>query len=358
VAAAAFGSGLKSAGADALTEPGFRRHVFDPFVATVTERDLRRAALRRWLGQRLRPRARPRNLVLADVLAEALFPAVDRLVELPEHPQFVITGTELAAGRAFRFSRDFLGSWDFGYAATPPDLRVATAVAASAAAPPFIPSLQLDTSELALRNAPRVLTITDGGVYDNLGVEWFQGWSAARRPPAAIPAQDLIVINASGPLGRVDHSLVGVAALNRMRKVQYAQTQATRVRWLVADMENGRRQGMYFGLTGDPRRYRLPPPTRDPISPACYHGALPSSLVGALASLRTDFNRFSSAEALLLAYHGYWSTHARYASLRPAAAVGDPRWKEFANMSGEDEARLEHELRGRRHRMGVGEPLR
>ena len=234
-------------------------------------------------------------------------------------------------------------------------MRVATAVAASVAAPPFVPALQLRTAGLGLRNAPRVLTITDGGVYDNIGIEWFQGWFAQRRPSRAVPANELIVVNASGPFGREQRAFKGIAALSRMRKVQYAQTQATRVRWLVSEMEGGRQRGLYFGISGDPRRYRLPRPAAAPIDPSCYAGALPSRLVGALAALRTDFNRFSPTEAGLLAYHGYWSAHARFGSLRPGEAVPE---QEFTGMSDVDAERLERELRGRRHRVGVGEQLR
>ena len=358
IATAATGSAIEAVGARALSEEGFRREVFDPFVDQVTTHDLRERAVRRWLAQRWRPGGRPRNLVLADVLADALFPTMGELVTLPERPQLVITATELAAGRAFRFSRDFMGSWDFGYSPPPSHLRVATAVAGSIAAPPLVPSLQLPTADLGLRGAPNTLTITDGGVYDNLGIEWFQGWSPERRPRQAVPADDLLVINASGPLQREVRKFSGVAALNRMRKVQYAQTQATRVRWLVAEMQAGRQQGLYFGIVGDPRQYRLPWPSNAPIDPECYRGALPSRLIGALAALRTDFNRFGPDEAGLLAYHGYWSAHARFASLRPSDAVAHPSWREYADMSDDEAARLGQELRGRRHQLGVGEQLR
>jgi len=358
VATAALGSAINVAGENALERAGFVQHLFEPFLAQVTGHDLRSRAVRRWMSHRFFPGGRARNLVLGDVLAEALFPELDDLGSLPAHPQVIITATELAAGRAFRFSREFFGSWDFGYAATPAGMRVATAVAASAAAPPFVPALQLPTAGLGLRNAPATLTLSDGGVYDNLGVEWFQGWSPERRPAQAVPADDLIVVNASGPLHREQRAFSGLVALNRMRKVQFAQTQATRVRWLVAEMEAERQHGLYFGVTGDPRRYRLPAPSRAAIDPTCYAGALPSRLVGALAGLRTDFNRFSVDEARLLAYHGYWSAHARYASLRADEAVAAPSWQEFSDMSEAETARLDGALRGRRHRLGIGERLR
>jgi len=358
VAAAAICAGVVRAGPPALSDDGFEREVFEPFLAAVGAANLRNVALRRWLGGRLRFGGRPRNLVLAEVLADALFDDARELARLPERPQLVVTATELAVGRAFRFAPRFVGSYDFGYAEPPAALTVATAVAASAAAPPFIPPLQLNTEGLGLRDAPPSLSMTDGGVYDNLGIEWFQGWAPHRRPAGAARADDLIVVNASGPLVSDGRAYRGFSALNRMRKIQYAQTQATRVRWFVAELEAERQRGAYLGITGDPRTYRLPAPSRAPIDAALYEDALPSRLVAPLAELRTDFNRFSRAEARLLAYHGYRSAHARFGSLRPGHAVVAPRWREFAGMSDADADRLAIELRGRRHRVGLGEQLR
>lgn len=358
IASAAICAAVGRAGPAALSDEGFEREVFEPFVAAVSDTSLRNVALRSWLGGRLRLRGRPRNLVLAEVLAEALFNDARELARLPERPQLVVTATELAVGRAFRFAPRFVGSYDFGYAEPPPGMTVATAVAASAAAPPFIPPLQLETAGLGLRGAPAKLSLTDGGVYDNLGIEWFQGWAPRRRPVGAVRADDLVVVNASGPLVRDGRAYQGFRGLNRMRKIQYAQTQAIRVRWLVAELEAGRQRGAYFGITADPRMYRLPPPSRAPINPALNVDALPSQLVAPLAELRTDFNRFSRAEARLLAYHGYRSAHARFGSLRPEQAVAAPRWREFAGMSDADADRLASDLRGRRHRVGLGDRLR
>jgi NTE family protein len=87
VAAAALGSGVKMRGTQALSGAGFREHVMTPFVTAVTDNDIRGQALRRWLAERALLRGRPRNLVLGEVLGERLFPAVDRLADLPERPQ-------------------------------------------------------------------------------------------------------------------------------------------------------------------------------------------------------------------------------------------------------------------------------
>ena len=355
ITAAAIAAG--AADPRALEAAGFRAAVFDPFLDAVTSNNLRNRALARWARGRLLGRGRPRNLVLSDVLGDALYPHASALAQLPSRPQLIVTATDLGAGRAFRFSQEFIGSFDCGYAPTPAAMSLATAVAASVAAPPAFPPLQLHTAGLGLKpDAPTVLSITDGGVYDNLGVEWFQGWGHATRPAAAISADFLVVINASGPLLASRRRFVGPFALNRCRKVQYAQTQASRVRWLVADLEAGRRRGAYLGITGDPRRYRLP--DRTAIDPDLISSALPSRLVAPLAQLRTDLDRFTAQEAGLLAYHGYWSAHARLGSLYPTMAVAAPSWREYADLDDRTARALEAELGRARHRLGIGERLR
>ncbi len=115
---------------------------------------------------------------------------------------------------------------------------------------------------------------------------------------------------------------------------------------------------MYLGITGDPRYYRLPPPSRAEIDPEHYAGALPSKVVSQLTRVRTDFNSFSRLESELLAYHGYWSAHARYASLHPHRAVGQPEWRQFSDMTDREADHLARELGRRRHRIGLGPPLR
>jgi len=356
VAAAALTAGVAT-DRSALGRDRFIAVVFEPFVRAVTSRNLRNRALARWSWQRVTAQGRARNLVLAEVLGEALYPHAGALADLPTRPQLVVTATDLASGRAFRFSQEFIGSFNWGYVSPPAGMPLATAVAASVAAPPVFPPLQFATAELGLEHdPPPVLSITDGGVYDNLGIEWFQGWGSATRPAAAVAADFLVVVNASGPLRASGDRFVGVRALNRCRKVQYAQTQASRVRWLVADLEAGRRRGAYLGITADPRRYRLPDGSA--IDPGLFDGAMPSSLVAPLAELRTDLDRFTAEEAGLLAYHGYWSTHARLGSLYPEMAVTRPAWREYADLDQATAGTLARELRRPRHRLGIGDRLR
>ena len=81
----------------------------------------------------------------------------------------IINAAELRTETAFRYGSVESGCWRFGRLTETP--RVATAVAASAAFPAFLPALDhyLSFTKSGVETKHRVI-ITDGGVYDNLGV--------------------------------------------------------------------------------------------------------------------------------------------------------------------------------------------
>ena len=82
----------------------------------------------------------------------------------------IINATELKTGTAFRFGSERSGGWRYGRVlGTPP--TVAKAVAASAAFPIFLPPLieAFDFEKNGGRQR-KTVSLTDGGVYDNLGV--------------------------------------------------------------------------------------------------------------------------------------------------------------------------------------------
>lgn len=325
---------------------GFLEHVDAPFRAAVTSRDLRRAWMRRAATRWLVGDRRGRGAVLGDVFGELY--QTKQLGALPPGPATIFTATDLGTGRAFRLSRDFIGSYDFGYVQTPP-LALGFAVAASAAFPGVFSPLELATDGLGLRRPPETLELVDGGVYDNMGIEWFQGWRTNLRPPGAIECDFLVICNASGSLGRVNERIGGLRALAREHKIQYVQTLNVRIRWFVDDLLHSRRRGIYLSILGDPRRFTLADGTT-PIDPALYEGALPSPFVPALARMRTDLNRFTVREANLLSYHAYWSTHARFGSFHPDYAVAAPRWREYAELSEREAAALLAAIAGGSHR--------
>ena len=85
--------------------------------------------------------------------------------------EVVINACELRTGTAFRFGSRETGCWRYGKV-TNSDILVADAVAASAAYPIFLPALHA-RYDFEKRDGGRVqesVVLTDGGVFDNLGV--------------------------------------------------------------------------------------------------------------------------------------------------------------------------------------------
>lgn len=88
-------------------------------------------------------------------------------------PRLYLNTTNLATGNMFFFvtggnGAAEMGEWELGTTAAP-DFPVSRAVAASSAFPPVFPPLKVDRSEYPVAGVDYV-TLADGGVYDNLGV--------------------------------------------------------------------------------------------------------------------------------------------------------------------------------------------
>jgi NTE family protein len=102
------------------------------------------------------------------------------LQSLPVAPRFVINATNLESGVLLRFTRAYVADYKVGRVNNPTVL-LADAVAASSAFPPFLSPFELDLSDARWKTeSGNVYTgagyrsdilLTDGGVYDNLGIE-------------------------------------------------------------------------------------------------------------------------------------------------------------------------------------------
>jgi NTE family protein len=95
-------------------------------------------------------------------------------------PRFVINATNLQSGVLWRFSQPYM--WDYRVGKVEqPDVELAVAVAASSAFPPFLSPVELPLQRFRfepgtgddLQRAPYTTRayLTDGGVYDNLGLQ-------------------------------------------------------------------------------------------------------------------------------------------------------------------------------------------
>jgi NTE family protein len=110
-----------------------------------------------------------RTTLLEAALDDLLFKRAS-LNDLPAQPHLVINATELRTGSAFRFGTMETGSWRWGKLHRN-EVSVAHAVAASAAYPLFLPAFDETLTfekDGALKNSRVILT--DGGIYDNLGL--------------------------------------------------------------------------------------------------------------------------------------------------------------------------------------------
>ena len=103
------------------------------------------------------------------------------LQDLPDRPRFVFTSTSLQTGVLWRFAKDYAADWRVGEWGRP-DLKLTLAVAASAGFPPLLSPAKIEPPKGAIKSwgeattvtAPgftKRLFLTDGGVYDNLGLE-------------------------------------------------------------------------------------------------------------------------------------------------------------------------------------------
>jgi NTE family protein len=324
------------------TLQAFLDEVDAPFRTTVTTKNLRNEWASGAAGGFLRRRPGGRGAALGETLEEHLFEH-RRVVDLPSRPQVIFTSTDLVMGRAFRISHDFVGSYDYDYVQpAPPALRLGVAVASSAAFPMSLTVVTLRGADLGLPKAPAELSLHDGGVYDNLGLEWFQRWDSRRRPKGALNPGFKIIVNASGALDRTPRKYGALEALSRDMSVQYAQTVNLRVSWqidrLLHPPAGSSERGVYIGVGRDPRT--SVDAEEKPVDPSFYAGALPSSFVEPLALLRTDLDRFLPEEADLLSYHAYWSLHARLKTFAPELALETPAWTKYAKLS-----ESEHEQR-------------
>src|SRR5262249_32299411 len=97
----------------------------------------------------------------------------------PGNPRFVINATNMQSAALWRFSRNYMGDYRVGLVERP-HVPLAVAVAASSAFPPVLSPSELNieqpvvnTPGADLHKEPYTKTaiLSDGGVYDNLGLE-------------------------------------------------------------------------------------------------------------------------------------------------------------------------------------------
>ena len=245
-----------------------------------------------------------------------LFGGAVTLQAIPEKPRFIFNSTNFATGVDFRFSKPYAGDYRIGYIPNP-QFTVAFAVTCSSAFPPVLSPVVRDLDPksfqhwkgadlFANQDYKSRLFLTDGGVYDNLGMETVEKRCAT-----------VLVSDAGAPFGITPQPSREWAQQSlRAFDVATAQARGLRKRQLLDDLTAGRRSGTYWGTTTDITNYKI---ACLPVSPAS---------TSYISTMRTRLNAFSDKEQATLINAGYALCDAAMRKWvlkpAPAAATGYP----------------------------------
>jgi NTE family protein len=226
----------------------------------VTRRGLHRLA--RWgRGQKELPvRSFSRTELFAQVLQRRLFGNLALEAPTKSKLEVIIGACDLRTGTAFRFSAKAVGSWRLGRTV---DVShpVAFAVAASAAYPIFLPALDRvwEFDKDGLRRKRRVL-LSDGGVYDNLGIAVLEPGRSAEFSLHTYQCKYLIACSAGeGQESGLDLPDTFLPRVEKSFNIVHRRVQDAAMSRLHALKESGQLEGFAMPYLGQ-QDARLPVP--------------------------------------------------------------------------------------------------
>ena len=204
----------------------------------------------------------PRETVADEIAAEYrkhLFGNAT-LQDLPsdvEGPRFVINATNVQTKVLWRFSKPFMGDYRVGLIRNP-TVELAIAVGASSAFPPFLSPVELKLrpsdfdpatkGDLQFEPYTSDVILTDGGVYDNLGLETV--WKTY---------ETILVSDGGGatvdePKPKRDWLEHAYRVVNLLDN----QVGSLRKRQVIGSYQMKLRKGTYWGMRTDILNYQLP----------------------------------------------------------------------------------------------------
>lgn len=179
------------------------------------------------------------------------------LQDLPDHPRFVINATNVQSGALWRFMKPYMRDYRVGEIVKP-TIRLSRAVAASSAFPPVLSpvEIRLDPasftagSGLDLQRPPYTtnVVLSDGGVYDNLGLE------------TAWKRYDTILVSDAGGKMQPEEEPKSDWARHAYRVLDLVdnQVRSLRKRQVIESFRSKARKGAYWGIRTDIADYALP----------------------------------------------------------------------------------------------------
>jgi NTE family protein len=265
-----------------------------PFRA-FTQANLRTRPLLKWL-------ALPWNWATTSLPVEDMTRSFERtltplqLKDLPERPQFLFCSTDMTFGCNWVFGKDQIE--DFREEQqhrlfSSGGFSLGRATAASACFPPVFDAMHLtaNNKQVAYSKRDRALLkqgsaedirLTDGGVYDNLGLE--PVWKSART----------ILVSDGGAVFQIHSNRTLPMRLLRYSSIIDHQVGSLRRRWLIASFLDQEMEGAYWGIGSTSEHY--------------YTSALGYSeevIDQVISRIRTDLDAFTPAEVAVLENHGY-----------------------------------------------------
>jgi NTE family protein len=311
---------------------GFDAGVADPMRAFVSK-DIRTGAAL--------ARLHPRNWLIPGAQSEALAeayaqgPAPGRLADLPEQPRFVFLASDMRFRDQWVFDTGSrrVGSRSAGYAPLG-DGTLAEAVAASSCVPGAFGVVHTawEASELEggeydepdRDELVREIDLSDGGMFDNLGLE--PVWRD----------HETVLVSDAAPSFKPDPKIGWLWNALRQGVILLEQATDARKRWLVANFIEEKMKGAYWGIASRPASYGLDP------APDAYTYPFIRDFI---APVRIDLDVFTPGEIAVLENHGYLM--AEIAVRKHESALVEGTWPELAVPHPEwlDEVRAGNALR-------------
>jgi NTE family protein len=211
------------------------------------------APIRRMANTTIDEFAIARGLLLPGSISDRVVAAYSKhlyadktLQDLPDSPKFVINAANLQSGALWRFTKRYMRDYKV-CGVDRPKVRLAVAVAASSAFPPFLSPLRLTIDPATVNPGNEPLhrppfttraVLTDGGVYDNLGLETV--WKRCKT---------VFVSDGGGqmqPAGKQKGNWISQGL--RAHDVIDNQVRALRKRGAVASFDAKTRAGGYWGM--------------------------------------------------------------------------------------------------------------
>ncbi len=237
------------------------------------------------------------------------------LNDLSPNIRIIFNATNLNNGARWRFDNHDFGDYKTGYSYDTKFLRVSDAVSASAAYPLLFPPFKMNTKRLIFyrrdkkkkdisknANVPSQIFLTDGGVYDNLGL-------AAIKHELSLDNQKfLIVSDASNVFNESKSFFNHLNQIKRSFEITFEQNTIKERRELYNNFENSIWKGIYFTLSRSCRYYRDYIIDERKIKHSM--NLIPKEIgwndaeVNMINRVRTDLDKFNEIEINYLIYHG------------------------------------------------------